>query len=370
MTGAYQSPAGMAPNAIGAPASARMQQPTSGPQQFGPLQTGAPVAPGTAQAQAALPPVTDATSGLSSGAAQTPAPSHQFLGGIQSSPAQQGPPLQPGFAAQPGTGAQQFPVAAAPAAQQPTVTQHTARSRPGDASQLPNGQPPAAVAGWHGSPVPDGNGTWYYQPNVGPQTAVPQNGGLQNPAANGPAANGIGSNGIGSNGTTPAGYASPEQTGLPPSAPSVAQPSAVTGTQQFGQSAPPSAGVGYQQTIGHRIPAAVEYGLPAGGARPAAASATAAAVPPAAAVPSAGAVLRAVPRAGAARASAAADRLRTAAVPGERAAGAADPVLRSPPRRSPSPPRYSPSPPRRPCPRRRRRAAGTGSVGGRRDDGE
>ena len=261
MSGAYQSPAGMAQNAIGAPASTRMQQPTSGPQQFGPLQTGAPVAPGTAPGQAGLPPVTDATSGLSSGAAQTPAPSHQFLGGIQSPPAQQGPPLQPGFAAQPGTGAQQFPVAAAPAAQQPTVTQQTAVSRPGDASPLPNAQPPAAVAGWHGSPVPDGNGTWYYQPNVGPQTAVGQNGGLQNPAANGPAANGIGSNGIGSNGTTPAGYASPEQSGLPPSAPSAAQPGAVTGTQQFGQTAQPSAGTGYQQTMGtgYQQPSSTAY---------------------------------------------------------------------------------------------------------------
>ena len=40
----------------------------------------------------------------------------------------------------------------------------------------------AAVVAWHGSPVPDGNGTWYYQPNVDPQTAggTTQNGISQN----------------------------------------------------------------------------------------------------------------------------------------------------------------------------------------------
>ena len=71
----------------------------------------------------------------------------RILGGIRSQPAQQGPPMQQGFAAQPGAGAQQFPATPTSAAQQATVTQQTAVGRPGGASQLSNAQPPAAVAG-------------------------------------------------------------------------------------------------------------------------------------------------------------------------------------------------------------------------------
>jgi hypothetical protein len=35
------------------------------------------------------------------------------------------------------------------------------------AQQAPNSQPPAAAAAWHGSPAPDTNGGWYYQPDNG-----------------------------------------------------------------------------------------------------------------------------------------------------------------------------------------------------------
>ena len=56
------------------------------------------------------------------------------------------------------------------------MQQQTAGQQPGGSPHPPNAQPPAAVAAWHGSPVPDGNGTWYYQPNVSPPPGSPQNG--------------------------------------------------------------------------------------------------------------------------------------------------------------------------------------------------
>ena len=95
MTGGYQSQPGMAPNGIGAPgaapaASPMMQQPSSaqlpGPQQPGTLPQGT-LPPGSQQTQAALPPLGDATSSLSSGASQGSSTSPQFLGGIESPPA-------------------------------------------------------------------------------------------------------------------------------------------------------------------------------------------------------------------------------------------------------------------------------------------
>ena len=88
------------------------------------------------------------------------------------------PPAQPGFAGQSGfTGQAGFAAQAGAAGQQYSgaamATGQQAGAAPqqsGGVPQLPNAQPPAAVAAWHGSPVPDGNGTWYYQPTSARRT--------------------------------------------------------------------------------------------------------------------------------------------------------------------------------------------------------
>ncbi len=95
------------------------------------------------------------------------------------------------------------------------------------ASQQPaNAQPPAAVVAWHGSPVPDGNGTWYYQPNIDPQNV------------GGTTQNGISQNGISQNGLAVGRYAPLEQ-----GTPSAAESNGLTATPQFAQPAPAA---GYQ----------------------------------------------------------------------------------------------------------------------------
>jgi hypothetical protein len=248
VTGSYQMPGGMQqalPQAPGGmpsmPSAVPAAQGPQGPQ--GPQLTGAPQLAAGGQlggaqpsgqpmhgsGQVAIPQIP--------GSGQVPMSAAQMPGGTQP-PAQQqafaaqpGPtqhqafgaqpgPTQPGQAqpgqAQPGQAqpgpTQQYPVAAQPPAAQPQQAP--------SAQQLPDAQPAAAVAAWHGSPAPDGNGTWYYQP----ADIDPQHGGL---GQNGTVANGIN------------GYAQPG-----PGAAQGGQLNAPVGGQQQAQ---PTQGVGYQQ---------------------------------------------------------------------------------------------------------------------------
>jgi hypothetical protein len=78
------------------------------------------------------------------------------------------------------------------------------------------------VAAWHGSPAPDGSGTWYFQPGPDPAGA----------AASGYQVSGMPQN----------GYAQPDQ-GTVQAAP----PGRPAGTQQYAQPAPQFPGPAYQQ---------------------------------------------------------------------------------------------------------------------------
>ena len=143
--------------------------------------------------------------------------------------------------AQPGM-AQQFSGSTAPVAQQAAGAQQSPSPQPGHA-QPGNAQPPAAVVAWHGSPVPDGNGTWYYQPNIDPQTAggTAQNGVSQNGVSqNGTPQNAAAQNGLTQNGLAPGGYAPFE-----PGTAGAAQSNGLNATPQFAQ---PTSTAGYQQT--------------------------------------------------------------------------------------------------------------------------
>jgi hypothetical protein len=213
----------------GQPAAAGAYQlPAAGPQQaqsagqqpmpqaiqpsMSPAQTQAPLSqPGTAQTGAVQPPPAAGQPSMAQ-----PAMAQQFSGST-TAPAQQaaGAPRSPN--AQPAN--------AQPANAQP------ANAQPANA-QPANAQPPAAVVAWHGSPVADGNGTWYYQPNIDPQTA----GGA---SQNGTSQNGISQHGIAQNGLATGGYAPVEQ-----AAPAVAPSNGMTATPQFAQPAPAA---GYQQ---------------------------------------------------------------------------------------------------------------------------
>jgi hypothetical protein len=116
---------------------------------------------------------------------------------------------------------QQVTNAQAPSAQAPVSQASPA--------QAPQTAAPTAVAAWHGSPAPDDNGHWYYQPGPGPQQ-------------NGATAGGYAVNGMAAN-----GYAQPDQ-GTGPAAQlnglAGMQQSAV---QQYGQPAQPAPVTGYQQ---------------------------------------------------------------------------------------------------------------------------
>jgi len=175
VTGSYQMPAGpqqalpQAPGGLtgmptAVPAMQQGRQPLGGPAQL----------PAGGQ-----PPAGSPLQGQPQVQAQAPMPQQTFA--AQS--AQPGPSLQ---AQAQQAQAQQYPVAAQlpPAQPQQNVTtqQNVAPQQAVSAQQqLPNAQPPAAVAAWHGSPAPDGNGTWYYQP----PDLDPQHGGLAQNGVNG-----------------------------------------------------------------------------------------------------------------------------------------------------------------------------------------
>jgi hypothetical protein len=78
------------------------------------------------------------------------------------------------------------------------------------------------VAAWHGSPAPDGSGTWYFQPG---------------PAQAGAAASGYQVGGMPQN-----GYAQPDQGAVP-----AGPPGRPAGPQQYAQPAPQPPGPAYQQ---------------------------------------------------------------------------------------------------------------------------
>ena len=264
--------------------SVGQQVPSAGPQHMAPSmqQAMSPAAPSVlgqpgAQAAATSQPQAQAAQpqapGLQSGAPLGPAASQQFGGGAQLPTGQQAF-TAPTAAAQPGTaqpGASQpqpattQPAMAPSGMTQPGMTQQfagdTATTAPQQGAgvppsptpqpanaQLGTAQPPAAVVAWHGSPVPDGNGTWYYQPNIDPQApgGTAQNGTAQNGISqNGISQNGIphsaaAQNGFTQNGLAPGGYAP-----LEPGTPAAAQPNGLTATPQFAQ---PAQAAGFQQT--------------------------------------------------------------------------------------------------------------------------
>ncbi|MGD0702094.1 MAG: hypothetical protein ABSA02_19685 [Trebonia sp.] len=240
--GAYQLP-----TAGPQPPQPAAQQPM-GPATPQPMTQPGGQAAGTAQPQAPTQAAPPQATGGPSGASQAPVVSQQFPNATQPQGAQQAfmgqPTAQPGMTqpglAQPGLAqpgmAQQFPGGtAAPAAQQATAAPLAASA-----------QPPSAVVAWHGSPVPDGNGTWYYQPNIDPQTA----GGT---AQSGTAQNGISQNvlpqnllpqnGVPQNGLSAGGYAPAEQ-----GVPAAVQSNGLTAAPQFAQPVQSVPAAGYQQT--------------------------------------------------------------------------------------------------------------------------
>jgi hypothetical protein len=178
-----------------------------------------------------------------SGAPQGAAVAQQFPGTTQM------PAGQQAFTAQPGAAQQAIaqPGIAQPSLAQSGMTQQfnggTATGVAQQATVAPqpaNAQPPAAVVAWHGSPVPDGNGTWYYQPNTDQQTAggTAQNGISQN----GISQNVLPPNLVPQNGLAQNGYAPAEQ-----GTAAAVQSNGLTAAPQFAQPVQPVPGTGYQQ---------------------------------------------------------------------------------------------------------------------------
>ena len=164
---AVQHPAAYQNPAPGLPAGAGMPQPPGTPPMLaGPRLPMGQQAPGMQQA----PVMRQALGPEQNGPGAQP----QAAGAAQQGVAPQSA-LQPGTA-QPFTGAAPLPPAPLPSAplpavQQapalPAVQQQAAPLQPGGSAQT--SQPPAAAAAWHGSPAPDGSGTWYYQSAYDPQ---------------------------------------------------------------------------------------------------------------------------------------------------------------------------------------------------------
>jgi hypothetical protein len=254
-----QLPPGQVPAMPQQPAVAAVQQfPLAGPYQLpaGPERgAGLPGAPGPVTGASApgaqgVPPLGEAAPGSAPPqfpGGQPPGGGQQFPGMARGSGAPY-PPARPGAAgaqpaamnqgqppagpplpgrpqlpmaqqapgAQPSLGAQQ-PMTAQPAPAQQASVQPAAPSSP----QAPPVPASASVAAWHGSPAPDSNGTWYFQPGAAPQGA----------AAGGYPANGM----------PQAGYPQPDQgtvQAVPPGGPA--------GQQQYAQPTP-QPGPAYQQ---------------------------------------------------------------------------------------------------------------------------
>ena len=225
------------------PAAAGQQFPPAGPYQLpdGPERgAGLPGAPGPATAASTLgaqpaamnqapPPAGPPLPSRPQLPMAQQAPGTHSSPGSQSSPGPQQPFAQqfPQAAPQapvtgPGSGPQQM-APAQPTPAQPSLTQPAQPPAPPAPSVQPTAaSAPAAVAAWHGSPVPDGSGTWYFQPGPDPTGA----------AASGYQVSGMPQN----------GYAQPDQ-GTVQAAP----PGRPAGTQQYAQPAPQSPGAAYQQ---------------------------------------------------------------------------------------------------------------------------
>jgi len=152
---------------------------------------------------------------------------------------------QPPAAPQPLPGRPQLPMAQqAPGTQQSPAAQQQ-QQQP---QAAPEPAAPAAVAAWHGSPPPNGNGTWYFQPGPDPQQG-------------GAAAVGYPPNGMPPVNDVPQnGYAQPDQgtvqTGPPGVPPGVQQ-------QQYAQPAPQAPAAYQQAPTGAEQPQAGQPAHPA-----------------------------------------------------------------------------------------------------------
>ena len=274
----------------GQPATAGAYQlPTAGPQPSQPA-TQPSMAQSAPQPQVQTQAAPPQPPGGPAGAPQGPAVAQQFPGSTQMPGGQQAFTAQPGAAqqamAQPGMAQPGIaqPGIAQPGMAQPGMAQQftggTATAAAQQATVAPqpaNAQPPAAVVAWHGSPVTDGNGTWYYQPNTDQQTVggtaqngISQNGISQNVLPpNLVPQNGLAQNGPAQNGLAAGGYAPAEQ-----GTAAAAQSNGLTAAPQFAQPVQPVPGTGYQPTAaGQQLtqpapPPAPQFQQPAAAAAP------------------------------------------------------------------------------------------------------
>ncbi|WP_300613529.1 hypothetical protein [Trebonia sp.] len=216
----------------GEAASARMPGAGSGPAQ--PVAGGKPVAggqPGMAQPGMAQPGMAQPGIGLP---------------GIGGQPAQRGSaPKVPALPARGGQAPLSAPAKQPAGLPVPAVPHAQSQQAPLAPQAPPQMQPPAAAA-WHGSPVPDGNGGWYYQADAR-AVPVPQNGAsaLAGDVTASGAAGGL-PNGYGNG--LPNGYPPPPEAAQPagpgPYGATAAPAQPVSALSAQGQAAPPGAFTG------------------------------------------------------------------------------------------------------------------------------